>query len=104
MGEFANTVNKQLEPVPTPTPTPKPEEDYLTAMTKDEFNAILDARFPVYKFIENVPEWGRDSVQKCLDKGFMVGTGTENGKAVLNISADLLRTMVLNDRAGIYGK
>lgn len=109
MAEFAAEVNKRLEAAikPAPKPEPKPEEDYLTTMTEKEFNAILDKRVdelkPVtYKFIEDVPEWGRPSVQKCLDKKFMVGTGTENGKAVLNISADLLRTVVLFDRAGLF--
>jgi len=86
--------------------------DYLSNMTKAEFEKILVDEFAkmkkelapvVYKFIEDVPDWGRPSVQKCLDKKFMSGTGTENGKAVLNISGDLLRTIVLNDRAGIYG-
>lgn len=99
-GDIAKQVNLMLTP-------PKQEEDYLTAMTEERFNAILDAKLasiaPVtYKFFENVPEWGRASVEKCLDKKFMVGTGTENGKAVLNISADLLRTMVLMDRAGLF--
>lgn len=87
----------------------KSKEDYLATMTEQQFNAILDTRLaaikPItYKFIEDVPTWGRDSVQKCLDKGFMVGTGIEDGRAVLDISADLLRVIVLNDRAGIYGE
>lgn len=83
------------------------EEDYLADMTEKQFNDILDAKLksiaPVtYEFIENVPDWGRPTVQKCLDNGYMVGTGMKDNKPVLNISADLLRTMVLLDRAGAF--
>lgn len=83
------------------------EEDILNDMTRDEFNTILDAKFlaltPVtYKFITDVPEWARPSVQKCIDAKFMSGTGEENGKAVLNLSADFTRMLVVLDRAGMF--
>jgi hypothetical protein len=86
--------------------------DFLSNMTKQEFEAILDAKFaefekkfaPVnYKYVADVPEWGRPSVQKCIDNGFMSGTGKEpDGRIIVNISADLLRVIVLNDRLGLY--
>lgn len=83
------------------------EEDYLANMTEKQFNDILDAKLksivpPTYKFIENIPDWGRPTVQKCLDKKFMSGTGMEGDKVVLNISSDLLRAIVLLDRAGAF--
>lgn len=83
------------------------KEDYLATMTEKQFNEILDAKLngikPItYKFIEDVPTWGRESVQKLLDKKFMAGTGTEDGKITIDISNDLLRTIVLMDRAGLF--
>ena len=91
------------------------EEDYLSDMTEQEFNKILDAKFNklnekidktapvIYKYIEDIPVWAQSSVQKCLDRGFMVGTSTDSsGKAVLNLSGDLTRSIALLDRAGSF--
>lgn len=89
--------------------------DYLSNMTKAEFEKILDEKFAEfekkmaptnYETIDDVPDWGKSAVQNLLDTGLMSGTGgtAANGKPKLNISGDLLRTIVLNDRAGIYKK
>ena len=51
----------------------------------------------VYNNVENVPEWGRPTVQKLVDKGIL--TGSEKG---LDLSYTLLRLLVMNDRAGLY--
>ena len=53
-----------------------------------------------YKRAEQVPEWGRKTVQKVLDKGYLSG----NDKGELNLSEDMVRMLVVNDRAGLYGK
>ena len=54
----------------------------------------------VYNFIDgNMPEWARPTIQKLVDKGCL--KGDENG---LNLTDELLRILVINDRAGIYGK
>lgn len=84
--------------------------DYISNMTKQEFEQILNDKFTefekrlpvVYKFIEDVPDWGRPSVQKLIDNKLMGGTGVEDGKPILNISSDLLRMIVVNDRAGNF--
>lgn len=85
-------------------------------MTKEEFEGLLNKKFEqyfkeldkrtplVYKYIKDIPDWGRPSVQKCVDKGYLVGTGTDSTGISVDISEDLLRTIVLNDRAGIYGQ
>lgn len=51
----------------------------------------------VYNKIEEVPEWGKATVSKLVDKGVL--KGTEKG---LDLSYTLLRLLVINDRAGIY--
>lgn len=97
--------------------------DVLANMTTAEFNKILDDKFaamtksfdeklsalekkltPVtYKYITDVPEWARPSVQKCLDKKFMVGTGTDkDGNVTLDLTVDLTRSIVLLDKAGQF--
>ena len=34
-------------------------------------------------------------MKAAMDKGVLKGTGTENGKPVLNLSEDLVRTLVI---------
>jgi hypothetical protein len=53
----------------------------------------------VYNKIEEIPTWAKPTVEKLINKGYL--TGSETG---LNISYDLLRTLVINDRAKIYDR
>lgn len=53
----------------------------------------------VYDSITSVPDWGKDTIKKLVDKGYLKG----NGKG-LDLSEDLLRVLVINDRAGMYGE
>lgn len=58
---------------------------------KDEGNTMI------YKTLKDIPEWGYDTIKKLVDKGLLKGDGEG-----LNISYDLLRTLVILDRAGIF--
>ena len=49
----------------------------------------------MYKHFEDVPAWGKEAVKAAMDKGALHGTGTEGGKAVLDLSEDLVRTLVI---------
>ena len=52
----------------------------------------------IYNYIDkNMPEWARPTIQKLVDKGYL--QGNENG---LNLTDELLRMLVINDRAGLY--
>ncbi len=52
-----------------------------------------------YATVTEVPTWGKATVEKLIQQGFLKGTG--DGK--LDISEDMLRVMVIHDRAGLYG-
>ena len=54
----------------------------------------------VYKKIVDVPQYGVATITKLLNKGYL--QGDSNGD--LNISEDVLRMCVVNDRAGLYDK
>jgi hypothetical protein len=56
-------------------------------MTEERFNTV-----------EECPEWAQATIQKLVAKGFLNGDG--NG---LNLSEDMIRMFVINDRAGVYG-
>lgn len=52
----------------------------------------------VYNYTIDIPDWGRPTIQKLLDKGLYKGASESD----LNLPENLLRTLVINDRAGLY--
>ena len=63
----------------------KPNEDEEDDMT-------------VYKTLEDVPEWARPTVEKLIEKKYLVG----EGEGVLNLEHNMLRGLVINNNAGLY--
>ena len=53
----------------------------------------------IYDTVDAVPAWGKATVQKLVNKGFL--QGDDQGK--LALTTDLLRLLVINDRAHLYG-
>lgn len=58
----------------------------------------------MYKTINDVPEWGKKTVQKLMNAGYLTGTSTTSGTSAINLTESMLRMMVINDRAGVYDK
>jgi N-acetylmuramoyl-L-alanine amidase len=87
------------------------EGDTMTNEERTKFNELVNAVSAVtsdvdelkkpkmiYNYIDNnMPEWARPTIQKLVDKGIL--QGDENG---LGLTDDLLRVLVINDRAGLY--
>lgn len=79
-------------------------KDEISKVTADliylakELNEMKQSKEKVYHYTVDVPEWGRPTIQKLLDKGLYKGS-SEND---LNLPESLLRTLVINDRAGLY--
>ena len=68
-------------------------------MTEKEVRELLEATLPdIYETIEEVPDWGKATVRKLVDKKLL--EGEEDG--LLGLTYDLLRVLVINDRAGLY--
>lgn len=53
-----------------------------------------DTRSPRYATIDDVPDWAREETQKLVERGAL--KGDEHGK--LNVSMDMLRTMIVCQR------
>ena len=51
----------------------------------------------VYRTLKEVPSWGRETVEKLIAKGLINGTGDG-----LYLEHNMLRCLVINDRAGLY--
>lgn len=81
--------------------------DYLATMTKAEFEAVLDERIGKnYKTIADLPDYAKQPVRNAVAAGCLGGTG-EGGSGdnlIIRLSHDLMRTMVILDRAGLFEK
>lgn len=78
-------------------------EDKLMSREYEELNERLEkVENPmIYDYIDdNMPEWARPTITKLVNKGFL--KGDSEGK--LGLTYDLMRLLIINDRAGIYGK
>lgn len=72
-------------------------EAQTRAIAKQEIANAEKAK-KVYDTVDAVPAWGKATVQKLVNKGFL--RGDDKGK--LALSTDLLRLLVINDRAHLY--
>lgn len=86
------------------------EVDAMTSEEKAKFNLLvntvekheerldkIDGKM-VYNYIDkNMPEWAIPTVKKLTEKGYLKGDDTG-----LNLTDELLRMLVINDRAGLY--
>ena len=78
-------------------------EDKLVSREYEELNERLEKveNSMIYDYIdENMPEWAVPTITKLVDKGLL--KGDEEGK--LGLTYDLMRMLIINDRAGIYGE
>ena len=86
---------------------PAKEDEMTEAEIKKVVNATIQEAIPqivltvidhlpkpvVYNSIDEVPDWGQDAVKRRIENGTLQGTGTG-----LNLSQDLLRVWVIQDR------
>lgn len=57
-------------------------------------------RQPIYDYIDsNLPAWAYGTVKKLADRGLLQG----NERGELGLTDDLLRMLVVCDRAGVFG-
>lgn len=82
--------------------TEKEVEDMTEAQTrtiaKQEISKAESAK-KVYNSVAECPAWAKYTVQKLVNKGFLQG----DDKGKLALTTDLLRLLVINDRAHLYG-
>lgn len=75
-------------------------EDMTEAQTrKIAQEEIKKANAKVYNRVQDCPAWAQNTVQRLVNKGFL--QGDENGR--LGLTEDLMRVLVINNRAHLYG-
>ena len=80
------------KPAPQPEEVEVPEEKPEIIPEEEEAKTM-----PRFNTIEEVPAWAKDTIVKMCEKGLLSGTG-----AGLDLSLDMIRIYVTNDRAGLY--
>ena len=78
--------------------TPEPEPEMEDEETVKRYNKISD-----------MPSYAQPTIIKMVDTGLISGCGTgakdeNNRSADLDLSMDMIRVFVTNDRAGLYDK
>lgn len=80
------------------------EEEAMTNAERKEFEEMkarlqkLENAQKIYHYTVELPDYARATIQKLLDKGLVKGESDSD----LNLSEDLVRLLVINDRAGLY--
>ncbi len=52
-----------------------------------------------YNTLDEIPSWAQPTIEKLIAKGLLGGNGSTDK---LDLSLDMIRTFVINDRAGLY--
>lgn len=89
------------------------EDEPMTSEERIKFNGLVDAvgtlagkvdkleHKMIYAWVDdNMPDWAKPTITKLMQKGYL--KGDEEGK--LNLDENMLRMLVINDRAGLYGE
>lgn len=60
-----------------------------------------------YNRLSEVPDWAKETIRKLIDEGLLAGSGGESDgdgrPADLDLSLDMIRLLVIDDRAGLFG-
>lgn len=58
-----------------------------------------EKKVDVYNTLDDVPAWGKATIEKLINNDYLLG-----GDDGLGLTQDMLRLLVINDRAGLYDK
>ncbi len=72
---------------------------YLFSLNKGEKGGETGMAAIRYHSLNEIPDWGRETARKLVAQGWLKGGG--NGDP--DLSHDMLRLLVILDRAGLFG-
>ncbi len=75
----------------------KSKTDIEPKKAEDNRKGTIEKRF---NKIDEIPDWAKTTIKKLMDKGLLKG----DEKGNLDLSKDMIRLFVINDRAGVYNK
>lgn len=81
--------------------------DVIAEWSKNQDAEKEDEDVTRYNKISDMPAYARPTIIKLVDKGFIGGSGkvkdVSGRPADLDLSQDMIRGFIINDRAGLYG-
>ena len=96
--------------IPNKRGTYESEDEELMSKEYNELKALIDnqsreisvlkAQNPVYNKLEDIPDWGRKSVEKAISRGYVKGSSESD----LNLPKTMVREIVILDRMGCLCK
>ncbi len=89
---WGSTTEKLKKDYKTPEEFKKAWENIISLCEEDTYME------KIYNWTVEVPDWAKSTVQKLLDKGYLIG----NDKGELGLNDTALKIFVVNDRAGLY--
>lgn len=75
----------------------RPKYDGGVDAAQEDTTAEEVETVPRYNTVAECPDWARETVQKLIDRGHLTGDRTG-----LDLSHDMVRILVVLDRAGVY--
>jgi N-acetylmuramoyl-L-alanine amidase len=73
------------------------ETDWEQFMDEKILPLLKDNKDETFMDLGAVPDWGKATVEKLVNKGYLKGKGE-----TLELSEDMVRLLVIHDRAGLY--
>jgi len=70
------------------------------------FRIEEDEDLPRFDTIKDIPDYGKPTVRKLISKGVIAGNGKKDADGDLmglNLTDDMVRMLVWNDRLKLYG-
>jgi N-acetylmuramoyl-L-alanine amidase CwlA len=77
--------------------------EYFIGLVKNEYDSMFNSNNntpPIYNTVEICPDYAQPSINKLISKGYLKG----DEKGNLSLSKDMLRILVILDRAGVFGE
>nr|DAF59663.1 MAG TPA: N acetylmuramoyl L alanine amidase endolysin [Siphoviridae sp. ct0Wl9] len=73
------------------------EDDMTITEVQNIAQEVYNSNKKIYNKLEEVPSYAKETIEKLMSKNILQGTGSG-----LNLNEDMIRILVINDRAGIY--
>ena len=96
MNKFRNDVKNKMDGGLTMSQYEELKNEISTL--KESIETLKKSKEKVYNYVSELPDWGRPTIEKLMGKGLYKGASASD----LNLPESLLRTLVINDRAGLY--
>ena len=80
-------------------------EDFAGTAANSDYSNVNEVTEVRYNTLNDLPDWAKPTITKMINKGYLGGGGdkdADGNPTDLDLSMDMIRVFVVNDRAGLY--